>query len=488
MRFAFAPSLSFAVLFGLTTTPPASAQTSSSSVASSSVASDRLDDVLVGLDHTGTPPLPTSSVAPSVFSSEPGEERRLPLYEGRRPPATEATDALIWVPRVLFSPVWLVTEFVLRRPLIFAVTGIEESQLIDRFVDALTFLDGDLTLFPRFLADFGLRPSVGLSLLWSDFVTERTTFALNGSFWGPRWLTFNADLSMRPLRGDSGMLSIIPEFVLRPDYPYYGFGHETFKGDEAFYQARHARVRVQLRAWLEGLSRAGFALGYGHSTFLDEADGPAVDLALATNSFVEFQAYQWLFARAFLELDSRDPDVEFSPGSGVRAELASSMGFDPTETSRRALRFSGELSAFWDISSIHHILSVALHAAMLERLGGGPLPVTELIQMGGAEQMRSFLPGRFVGDSAWSLAVSYRWPVWILLDAEVFAELGNAHPGRFEGFRFDRSYLGWGAGLRSNWSREVILSLIVGFGTDRLDQSDLRPALTRFTLNLSRGF
>lgn len=455
---------------------------------STATAAARLDEVLLGLDHEGTPPLPTRTSSTGAADAHEAEHRAPASYSGREAPATDAGDVLIWVPRTLFAPVWLLTEFVLRRPLIYTVTRLEEGRVIDRFVDALTFLDGDLALFPRFFADFGLRPSVGLSVLWNNFVTERTTLELNGSFWGPRWLTFGADLSTRALRNESGKLSIIPEFVLRPDYPYYGFGAETRNANEAFYQARHARVRGELSGGLGGLSRAAFGVGYGHTSFLDEPDDPILDRTAASDASVNFEAHGWLFANALLDLDTRDPDTEFTPGSGVRAELSSSFGFDPAETSRRALRVSAELAAFWDISSIHHVLSVAVYAAMLERLGGGALPVNQLLSMGGAEQMRSFLPGRFIGDSAWTATVAYRWPVWILFDAEVFAELGNVFPGRFEGFRVDRAYLGWGAGLRSNWSREVVLSLLVGFGTDRLDEDDLRPALTRFTLNISRGF
>ncbi|MCZ7685087.1 MAG: hypothetical protein M5U28_42485 [Sandaracinaceae bacterium] len=54
-----------------------------------------------------------------------GERRPVPDYDGRPARGTDAEDVALWIPRVIFSPLYLVTEYVLRRPIGFVMTELE---------------------------------------------------------------------------------------------------------------------------------------------------------------------------------------------------------------------------------------------------------------------------------------------------------------------------------------------------------------------------
>ena len=138
--------------------------------------------------------------------------------------------------------------------------------------------------------------------------------------------------------------------------------------------------------------------------------------------------YQLLEHRVHIMLDSRSPDTQFDGGTGLRFESFASFEWDPTQTSRHFFRVGGEASAFYDFSGNGHVAAIRAYTEFLiDDLGDdGDVPFTELPQMGGNEVMRGFLTGRFIGKYAVALTGTYRYPVWSLIDAEIFGSIGNA--------------------------------------------------------------
>src|SRR5215510_5325989 len=65
-------------------------------------------------------------------------KRALPDYDGR-PETTTTGDALLVIPRVILSPLYLVSEYVLRRPLGFLVSAAERANLPEVLYDFFLF-------------------------------------------------------------------------------------------------------------------------------------------------------------------------------------------------------------------------------------------------------------------------------------------------------------------------------------------------------------
>ena len=63
------------------------------------------------------------AIAPRGAAAEDPPPRPLPDYEGRPPPAPSAGDVALWIPRVIFSPVYFVSEFLIRRPIGALIRG-----------------------------------------------------------------------------------------------------------------------------------------------------------------------------------------------------------------------------------------------------------------------------------------------------------------------------------------------------------------------------
>src|SRR5689334_3664886 len=73
-------------------------------------------------------------------------ERPVPNYDGREDPPTTVGDVAIWVPRLVLSPLWVVSEYGVRRPLGFLVANVEEHHVPHLLYEFFTFDHGQAGL------------------------------------------------------------------------------------------------------------------------------------------------------------------------------------------------------------------------------------------------------------------------------------------------------------------------------------------------------
>lgn len=89
-------------------------------------------------------------------------ERAVPDYDGRGNRDVDGDSWLLWIPRVVLSPLYAVNEYVLRRPLGALVRHAERERWAETVAGLFTFGENDRNLIvPTVLYDFGLLPCVG---------------------------------------------------------------------------------------------------------------------------------------------------------------------------------------------------------------------------------------------------------------------------------------------------------------------------------------
>ena len=71
----------------------------------------------------------------------------MPDYDGRGDESVSAGDVLIWIPRAIFAPIYLVSEYVLRKPLGALVTALDHAG-----IQKLLGQESDFTLLQRLAA------------------------------------------------------------------------------------------------------------------------------------------------------------------------------------------------------------------------------------------------------------------------------------------------------------------------------------------------
>jgi hypothetical protein len=421
-------------------------------------------------------------------SAEP-DKRPVPDYDGRGKAPTSPGQKALWVPRVLLSPLYFVSEYIVRRPLGYVITAAEKAEVPRALYDFFAFgPDHKAGIVPIALVDFGFEPSVGLYAFWDDAGFAGHDLRLRGSTWGKHWLAGSAT---ERFRVGALELTLNGSATRRPDYAFYGIGPDTRESALVRYSADTVNAHVESRVTFAGSSLVDTSFGYrgasfGHARYGQERsldDAVRQGQLAAPPGFDD--GYQAAFTRARLVLDSRGTA---SSQTGVRLELDGEQGADAEHAPPSGwLRYGGTLGGFWDVDDSRRVLSLSVSTLLADPLGARPVPFTELVQLGGPGMMPGFRAGRLADRSAAVATLRYSWPVWIWLNGSLQVATGNVFGAHFEGFRAERGRLSAALGIESSGSRDSIFQALVGFGTETFESGAKVDSL-RVVVGARSGF
>jgi hypothetical protein len=418
-------------------------------------------------------------------------KRELPDYDGR-PEISSTGDTLLVVPRVLLSPLYLVSEYVVRRPLGFLVSAAERSNLPKALYDFFVFgPDHSAGVLPIAFVDFGFYPSLGLFFFNNDAFVKGHDLRIRGSTWGEHWLagSWSDIFHLDPLTD----LTFVASAVRRPDYRFYGVGPETVEADRSRYGASRLEAGLLLELKLGGLSRfesgAGVRRVHFHRGAFD--DDPTLERNVGRKRYVEPDGYALgytlLYNHAALTFDTRH--ARPAPSSGVRMELRAEQlsQLEPRAVSG-FLRYGVTAGGFLDLGSHGRVVSLSVALSFVDPLTpGAPVPFTELAAIGGGELMRGFTPGRLVGRSAAVATLRYRWPIWVWLDGSIQLATGNVFDAHLSNFDSALLRLSGAIGIESVGSPDSSLELLIGAGTETFRHGTQVTSL-RVILGSNHGF
>jgi len=415
-------------------------------------------------------------------------ERAVPDYEGRGEAAPGAGEALLWVPRVILSPLYFASEYLLRRPLGAVVSYAEQKGLPALLVDFFTFgPDRKAGIVPTALFDFGFRPSVGFYAFGDDFLFDDNDLRVHGATWGANWLSLTATDRLWAVP-DRVQLAARFDFERRTDWLFYGLGPLSPEQNESRYQQTRVEAGVVVegsRLWRTssarveiGVRRVGFE---SESCCSDPPIGQVFDeLPPGFES-----GYDIYTNRLVLALDTRRRRP--GPGDGVRLELRGEHAVDLREPlARRWMRYGGSLGIYWDPGGHNRVVGLTGTVLFVDPLGEREVPFTEQVVLGGTRHMRGFIEGRLVGRSAAMATFEYRWPVWIWLDGTLHAAVGNVFGPHLEALSPERLRASFGMGFRTSSSRDHSFDLLLGLGTEPFDRFAVTSV--RILVGATRGF
>ncbi len=412
-------------------------------------------------------------------------KRALPDYGNRGPRPTTAGDVALTTVRVIVSPLYFVSEYVVRRPLEVAIPAAERSNVPKTLYDFFLFgPDHKAGVVPTFLADFGLRPSVGLYGFWDDAFVPKHDLIVHGSTWGSDWLAGGITDRVRFEKGSPDNESLTLTAVTRPDHPYYGIGPRSLQSSESRYGAlkveltetldKHASRFVALHAGV-GLRAVDFHDG-------DHIDGdPTLAQSIASGALPPPPGYSndyTLFASQLrLIVDSRGTkemtgnDKETS-GTGVRLQVGGEHDGDLRDGARAGwVKYGGALTGAVDLDAHHRVLSLTAFALFVDPMSHGVVvPFTELASLGGLQPMRAYLAGRMIDRSAFVTTLEYRWPVWAVLDGSIRAELGNVFDAHLNDFAVNLLRFSGSIGLETSAASDNPLQILFGVGSETFAQ------------------
>lgn len=411
---------------------------------------------------------------PEVDLSGPSPKRRVPDYDGRGPPRRPAADAALWVPRVVLSPAYLVTEYVVRQPLRVAVTAAEHEDLPRKVYDVFAFGPRHTAgVLPVALVEFNFNPSVGVYAFWDDAGFEGDHLRLHFETWPPDWV--GGSLTQRVDIDPDRALQLRIAGVRRPDGVFYGSGPASVQS----HQSRFGTDRVDgsatyaVRFWRG--SQVSTALGMRDVRTYDGHYGgdPSLSAAVARGAFAApdgfGQEYTAVYSRISLALDTRTPAVHL--GSGTRVEVDAEQVSDVRDSPGAGwLRYAGTVAGYLDLTGHARVAGISVTALFADPLGRRPVSFLELPYLGGDHPMAAFFAERLVDRSAVAATASYAWPIGPWLDGRLELATGNVFGPHLGDFEAKSLRLSAAFGLSVAGLSDTPLELLVGVGTEPLAQ------------------
>ena len=432
------------------------------------------------------PPNEASGAAATDTTQSP--PRALPLYDGRIDRSAEGDGAGVWIGRIVLSPFYLVSEFVLRRPLGALTVAAERADLPNKVYDFFAFgPEHKIGFYPVGLFEFGFLPSFGIYAFWDDALVKNNHFRLHYETWPP-------DFGSGKIKDeydvdDNTALLFNAAGVIRPDQVFYGLGPNSLHDHQSRYKIARfdASAAVRFKYWRSGQLEVG---GGVHKVDISNGhwgSDPSLLQEAATGAFpVPFgfnRGYIAPFARAVATFDPHPRDIP--TGSGVRVVLGAESGADVQHELSGWIRYAAAVKGYVDLNDRGRILSLTLGTLFADPIGPNPIPFTELVSLGGDEWMYGYFEGRLRGRSAAVASLDYKWPIGPRINGVLQVATGNVFDTHLDDFDIGLFRLSWSLGMALGFDPPV--EALIGFGTETFNQGT-RVDSVRLYLGVPRSF
>jgi hypothetical protein len=427
----------------------------------------------------------------AVARADDGAKRPLPDYANRPPPPATPGEIALWVPRVLLSPIYFTTEYLIRVPVGALVVAAERSNVPEVLYDFFAFgPDHKAGIAPIAFVDFGSNPSIGVYGFWDDAFFKGDDLRVHFAGWPEDWLGGSALQRIRFSNGDTIAFRVAG--MRRPDHPFYGLGPRTLESAQSRYGEDQLDGSITATFPLWRASKIETGMGVRYATFYDGHYGsdPGVIEEAKSGSFGLppgfTSGYAAQFDRIAASLDSRRPFPHDGSGFRLEADAEQGSGFGPAPVGGW-IRYGAAAGGFLDLDGHRRVASLSAQTMFADPLGSSPIPFTELVTLGGDKApMPGFFPGRMIDRSAAVASFRYRWPIGPWLDGSLQAAVGNVFGEHLEGFDARLTRLSAALGFESDGSPDSNFQFLVGFGTETFDHGGQIDSF-RLAFGTSRG-
>jgi hypothetical protein len=409
-------------------------------------------------------------------------------------------EALLVIPRVALLPLYLFTEYVIRRPFgALAIWG-EKHYVLQRFLYYSSLgtygTKHELGFLPMADFEWGVRANAGLLVYWHE---PGNVMRASGAVGGPDWLRFV--LNDRVDLDERSAITAEAKYEHRGDYRFWGIGPSSASVGHHF-TLQHATTSLDWTQNLWRTSEVTAGVDLRSARFSASAPvGPSLSEGLAAGRFASappgFDGYVITEQRVAVALDTRRRRYELPreeatdfvtpSGTGIRAEGHALHAVGVDGRPREWLRYGGGLGFYKDLNGRQRTVGLAVSTALLQRIRDNEVPFIELVSLGGPEPMRAFRNYRLLGESSLVGKLSYSWPIWTGFDGLAEAALGNVFGSYYDGFAARLLRGSFSMGFAATRSRDVAFQLLFGAGTRTIEDGFGIEAF-RFVAGTSSAF
>jgi outer membrane protein assembly factor BamA len=399
-------------------------------------------------------------------------------FDGRVRDRGSARRKLLWIPRVLLAPLrWLLRGVAwLARP---PTEAGERHHVVERVLRLFMSRDGLIGVYPTLSYTAGFTPFFGGTFFDRRVIGEGT--ALQLSLAGADSNNIMTSAWMRPTHELRAVeLELAVAYERRNDQLFTGIGLPS----QLVNGSRYAHDRVDVGALVDfqparavrftlagrfGWRRFGNGRLVGDDLPIDEvfclrnARNVCIPGTVDPRLVPGFhEGTQFVRGSAAVRVDTRDST--FRPSSGValhlEAQYTHGVGFDESSY----VRLHGGIEAALDVWQRSRVLVVRVLTDLLLPTSSAIVPFSELVVIGGHDDLRGARPGRYRDFSSLLMSLEYRWPIWMWMDAQLFADYGGTFGEHFAGFSTRELVPAVGVGLRVRTLSRFFLRVQTAYG------------------------
>lgn len=393
-------------------------------------------------------------------------------------------DGLLALPRILLAPPRLLLR-ALGEP-VRAVLALDERYHVFNFLTHLvTSADGTRGLRPEIRYISRLAPQLAVTYFDRKLLGEGSSLSLTIGAVLPG-LAF-AEFGVRPHLPDRYALAITGTYLKRDDAFFAGVGLSS-PGGLAANENPRARVAIEsvdvgatLEVKLHKLlrlkgaeswifrrygngrrdkvgSELPVAEAYCRGSVHGQCLVPAVDEARVPGFY---DGANYFATDARLAFDTRTGT--YSSRLWLRLELGGRYAQSPSLAGPSWLSGRGTIAAGVPLGGTRALV-LRIAAEMMKPTSDCVVPFSELIALGGPDDLRGSPLGRYRDFSSVLATLEYRWAVWMWMDAAIFTDWGGVFGQRFQGFAIDRIVPNVGVGIQIHTAHHFVLRAQVAYG------------------------
>jgi hypothetical protein len=385
-------------------------------------------------------------------------------YRGR---ATDdaVAEGLLWLPRRVLMPVYVLTEFGLRRPIV-AVAAFADRHDIGPWVEHVMNPTPDFRWGPTFNIDFSARSLFGAAATLRNAGLPGNE--LSAGLAGGGESTWEASAQDRMVSRGAAFGARF-YLLMRPDRSFFGLGPRS--GTQRVYYAI-SRVDAELFAGMDlgHHAKATVSEGFRFQS-VRAGDPPSIDTAFPFAALPVTRPTDLARASLDLTLDSRATREQ---SGGARLVMQGAYARDlaaPGAVSFVSTSVDAQAAA--EVMRPDRVLVGRVMFRDSAPLAGGSVPFAELSTLGGEDHV-GFVPGRFRAEAATMAELSYRYPFAYYLDVKWTASAGNVFARDLSDFALERLTASLGMSARVRRVPVFPLELGFGVGSSRFEEPAFR--------------
>jgi len=297
---------------------------------------------------------------------------------------------------------------------------------------------------------------VGPEYYRPDLASGQVSFRTFGTLSTKQWYMVEAELSFPHLAGKFLDLSILGRRADSNSLDYYGPGPDSRKTGRSSYRREETSLGLSLDfSPIRRFLSTGINAGY---LWLNTGPGQADDFEPTERVYGQqaipgiHQQTNYLKTGVFLDLDSRDKPRDHHSGTHFRIEL---NRYSDRKYSRYSFRrIESSIEQYLSYYNKKRVIALRAHSILSYPVAGNEVPFYMQATLGGAADLRGYRRYRFSDNNRIAMNAEYRWEVFTLMDAAVFADAGKVFH-RDSHFDFDNFESDAGFGVRFK-SREAV--------------------------------